>query len=245
MSYSIREQRGNAIESARSVSEGYAAEKNRHHLRGLDRGDGDLSSQLHNPRNNHQHLSAQRKALPIARIRSHLIFALEKYRSLVLVGETGSGKSTQITQYLHEAGWTRPGSHAIVCTQSRRISTIAVATRVAEEMGVVLGREVGYAMRFDSKASKDTVIKYVTDGTLLRETMSDPLLTAYSVVIVDEAHERSLYSDILIGLLKKIQRKRKDLRVIIMSATVDAVAFRDFFETNSSREVAANTASIM
>jgi ATP-dependent RNA helicase DDX35 len=120
-----------------------------------------------------------------------------------------------------------------------------VATRVAEEMGVTLGQEVGYSMRFDQKCSSATVIKYVTDGTLLRETMSDPLLSAYSVVIVDEAHERSLYSDILLGLLKKIQRKRKDLRVIIMSATVDAEAFRDFFETNQTGCTDNNTASIM
>lgn len=208
----------------------------------LDRGE-ETTPLLHNPRHKHVQLAAQRHSLPITRIKMNLLYALEKYRSLVLVGETGSGKSTQLTQFLHEAGWTR--TSCVVCTQPRRVAAIAIATRVAEEMGVVLGREVGYAMRFDCKVSSDTVIKYITDGTLLRETMSDPLLTAYSVVIVDEAHERSLYSDILLGLLKKIQRKRKDLRVVVMSATVDALVFKKFFEMNSSGDSAANTASIM
>lgn len=183
-----------------------------------ERGD-DLTGLLHNPRRKHVSLSYQRQALPITRIKNHILYAIEKYSTIVLVGETGSGKTTQITQYLNDAQWTAKG-RCVVCTQSRRISAISVATRVAEEMGVTLGQEVGYAIRFDQKCSNKTFIKYCTDGTLLRETMSDPLLTAYSVVIVDEAHERSLYSDILLGLLKKIKRKRKDLRIVIMSATV-------------------------
>jgi ATP-dependent RNA helicase DDX35 len=180
---------------------------------------------------NHVSISYQRQSLPITNLRTQILWALEKYTTLVLVGETGSGKTTQVTQFLNEAKWTARG-RCVVCTQSRRISAISVAKRVAEEMGCELGGLVGYAIRFESKVSPSTVIKYMTDGSLLRETMSDPLLSAYSVVIVDEAHERSLYSDILLGLLKKIKAKRKDLRVIVMSATVNAETFREFFETN-------------
>ena len=156
---------------------------------GNERGDSDGIATVHNPRMAHQSISYQRQALPITRLRAHILWALEKYTTLVLVGETGSGKTTQVPQYLHEARWTA-GGRSIVCTQSRRISAISVAQRVAEEMGGEVGQEVGYAIRFESKLSRRTVIKYMTDGSLLRETMSDPLLSAYSVVIVDEAHER-------------------------------------------------------
>ena len=209
-----------------------------------ERGEDQQIPLLHNPRHKHVSLSYQRQSLPITRIKNHILYAVEKYRTLVLVGETGSGKTTQLPQFLHDAQWTARG-RCIVCTQSRRISAISVATRVAEEMGTPLGQLVGYSIRFDQKCGPNTLIKYCTDGTLLRETMSDPLLTSYSVVIVDEAHERSLYSDILLGLLKKIMKKRLDLRVVVMSATVDAVTFRDFFETNTSVDPSQNTSSIM
>lgn len=119
-----------------------------------------------------------------------------------------------------------------MCTQPRRIAAMAVAARTAAEMGSTLGEEVGYAIRFDSKCNNNTAIKYCTDGLLLRETMQDPLLSKYSVIIVDEAHERSLYTDILLGLLKKIHRRRPDLRVIIASASLDAQELKDFFETH-------------
>ena len=194
----------------------------------LDRGEAPLCL---NTNKKHTNLAYQKQSLPITRLKNHILYAIEKYPTVIIVGETGSGKTTQITQYLHEAQWTSKG-HSVICTQSRRISAISVSSRVAEEMGVKLGEEVGYSIRFDAKCSKHTVIKYCTDGALVRETMSDPLLTSYSVVIVDEAHERSLYSDILLGLLKKIRKKRKDLRIVIMSATVDSVTFKNFFETN-------------
>ena len=116
------------------------------------------------------------------------------------------------------------------------MAATSVATRVAQEFGCTLGDEVGYGVRFDFKCSSKTVIKYYTDGVLLRETMSDPLLSRYSCVIVDEAHVRSLSSDILLGLLKKIKLKRKDLRVVVTSATLDAMALKTFFETNERPE---------
>ncbi|CAM9913588.1 unnamed protein product, partial [Laminaria digitata] len=150
----------------------------------------------------------------------------------------------QIPQYLHEAGWTA-FNHAVVCTQPRRVAAYTVATRVAEEMGSQLGETVGYAVRFDSRVGPQTKVKFCTDGMLLREMMMDPLLTAYSVVMLDEAHERTIYNDILFGLLKKIMRKRKELRIIVASATLDAEQFREFFETNRTKSPIANTATIL
>ena len=179
-------------------------------------------------------LGRQRAMLPIARYRDHLLYALEKHRVVVLVGETGCGKTTQIPQYLHEAGWTA-GGRQVVVTQPRRLAAITVAARIAEEMGTPLGEGVGYAVRFDANVhSEHTRIKLVTDGLLLRETLRDPLLSRYSVLVLDEVHERSLHTDVLLGLVKKIRRRRPALRVIVSSATMDAEAFRDFFEDENS-----------
>lgn len=179
-------------------------------------------------------LANQRRRLPIFNYRNHILYLLEKHNVLIIVGETGSGKSTQIPQYLVEAGWTEPGKQGVLITQPRRIAAVTLAKRVAEEQGVILGNEVGYAIRFDECSSKEsTVIKYVTDGVLLREMMSDPLLKAYNVVLVDEAHERSINTDMCLGLLRKIQNKRKDLRIIISSATISAETFKDFFSRKS------------
>ena len=175
-------------------------------------------------------LANQRQRLPIFNYRNHILYLLEKHNILIIVGETGSGKSTQIPQYLVESGWTDPGKQGILITQPRRIAAVTLANRVAEEHGTILGNKVGYAIRFDECYSKEkTVIKYVTDGVLLREMMSDPLLKAYSVVLVDEAHERSINTDMCLGLLRKIQNKRPDLRIIISSATISAETFKDFF----------------
>jgi ATP-dependent RNA helicase DDX35 len=112
------------------------------------------------------------------------------------------------------------------------VAASSVATRVAAEFGCALGDTVGYGVRFDFQCTPNTVLRYYTDGVLLRETLTDPLLSKYSVVIVDEAHVRSLNSDILLGLLKKIRRKRPDLRIIVTSATLDAMLLKNFFETN-------------
>lgn len=150
------------------------------------------------------------------------MYLVENYQTVVIVGETGCGKSTQVPQYLAEAGWTAEG-RVVGVTQPRRVAAVTVAGRVADERGAVLGHEVGYCIRFDDCTDPlATRIKFLTDGMLVREMMVDPLLTKYSVIMLDEAHERTLYTDIAIGLLKKIQKKRGDLRLIVASATLDA-----------------------
>lgn len=188
--------------------------------------------------NKNEHLSVQdqRRRLPIHQHRTEILYLVETHATTVVVGETGSGKTTQIPQYLHEAGWTK-GGKSIACTQPRRVAAMTVASRVAEEMGCRLGQEVGYAIRFENVSTKGTTqLKFCTDGVLLREMMDDPLLTQYSVVMVDEAHERSLATDVLLGLLKKIQRRRPDLRIIISSATIEAEKMARFFNLSNVKK---------
>nr|ODN99714.1 ATP-dependent RNA helicase DDX35 [Cryptococcus depauperatus CBS 7855] len=178
-------------------------------------------------------IESQRKRLPIYKHREELLYCVEKYRVVIVVGQTGSGKSTQIPQYLHEAGWTEQ-SHVIACTQPRRVAATSVATRVAEEVGSILGDEVGYSIRFEDLTNPTrTKIKYMTDGMLFRETMMDPLLSRYSVIMIDEAHERGAYTDLLLGLLKKIMKRRPELRIIVSSATIDAEDFMEYFNSNA------------
>ncbi|KAH7984342.1 hypothetical protein HPB52_019567 [Rhipicephalus sanguineus] len=152
-----------------------------------------------------------------------------KHKVLIIEGETGSGKTTQIPQYLYEAGYTAD-KMKIGCTQPRRVAAMSVSARVSEEMGVKLGNEVGYSIRFEDCTSERTVLKYMTDGMLLREFLSEPDLASYSVIIVDEAHERTLHTDILFGLVKDIARFRPDLKLLISSATLDAEKFSEFFD---------------
>uniref|UniRef100_A0A2N9HIK7 RNA helicase n=1 Tax=Fagus sylvatica TaxID=28930 RepID=A0A2N9HIK7_FAGSY len=173
-------------------------------------------------------LQEDRKTLPIYSYRDDLLKAIEDHQVLVIVGETGSGKTTQIPQYLHEAGYTKRGK--IGCTQPRRVAAMSVAARVSQEMGVKLGHEVGYSIRFEDCTSEQTVLKYMTDGMLLREFLGEPDLESYSVVMVDEAHERTLSTDILFGLVKDISRFRPDLKLLISSATLDAEKFSDYFD---------------
>ena len=182
-------------------------------------------------RNPHVSIAQQRLLLPIYTHKKQILYAVETYKIVILVGETGSGKSTQIPQYLVESGGWAGNDFSVVCTQPRRIAATSLAQRVAQEVGTAVGRKVGYTVRFDDRSSpQETLIKYVTDGILLREvTMIDPLLSSYSVVMVDEAHERNLNSDAVLGMLKKIRVKRPDLRIIVCSATIDAQAFLDFF----------------
>jgi len=185
----------------------------------------------------HLPIHRQRQQLPITRHRRQILYALYRHRVVVIVGETGSGKSTQLPQILHEGGWTKSSGingtpKMIVCTQPRRIAATTLAARVASERAASRdgsAAEVGYAVRFDDQTSPSTRIKYVTDGMLLRETLQDPLLSKYRVIIVDEAHERSMNSDVVLGLVKKIGLKRKDLRVVVCSATIDAQAFLTYF----------------
>ncbi|CAG4998712.1 unnamed protein product [Parnassius apollo] len=170
-----------------------------------------------------------KKSLPVYPFKNSLIEAIKTYQILIVEGETGSGKTTQIPQYLHEAGFTKDGKK-IGCTQPRRVAAMSVAARVAQEMNVKLGNEVGYSIRFEDCTSDRTVIKYMTDGTLHREFLSEPDLASYSVMIIDEAHERTLHTDILFGLVKDITRFRPDLKLLISSATLDAEKFSNFFD---------------
>ncbi|KAM7208670.1 P-loop containing nucleoside triphosphate hydrolase protein [Naviculisporaceae sp. PSN 640] len=173
--------------------------------------------------------------LPIAKHRDALLYMIETNPVTIVVGQTGSGKSTQIPQYLEQAGWCSDGK-IIGVTQPRRVAATTVAIRVAEEAGCEVGKEVGYSIRFEDVTSPVTRIKFLTDGLLIREALVDPLLTRYSVIMIDEAHERSISSDILLGLLKKIRKKRPDLRIIISSATLQAEAFQKFFSEDSDTD---------
>lgn len=129
--------------------------------------------------------------------------AVRNHQVVIVVAETGSGKTTQIPQYLHEAGFTA-GGLKIGCTQPRRVAAMSVAARVAEEMGSKLGYEVGYSIRFEDCTSEKTVLKYMTDGKLLQEFLTESDLASYSVLIIDEAHERTLSTDILFALVKVV-----------------------------------------
>lgn len=170
-----------------------------------------------------------RESLPIYSYRQELLDAVEAFQTLIIVGETGSGKTTQIPQYLVDAGYTKDGKK-VGCTQPRRVAAMSVATRVAEEMNVMLGDQVGYSIRFEDCTSESTKIKYMTDGMLLREFLTEPDLGGYSCLIIDEAHERTLHTDILFGLVKDIARFRPDLKLLISSATMDANKFSEYFD---------------
>lgn len=149
-------------------------------------------------------IAVQRQQLPIFKCRNQILYALETHRVVVMIGETGSGKSTQLPQYLLEAGWT-DSKHAICVAEPRRIAAINLAKRVCEESGSQLGHKVGYSIRFeDCFLPGITQCKFVTDGLLIRELMQNPLLPQYNVIILDEVHERNVNTDIVIGLLKKV-----------------------------------------
>ncbi|CAB1441629.1 unnamed protein product [Pleuronectes platessa] len=169
----------------------------------------------------------QRESLPIYKLKEQLIQAVHDNQILIVIGETGSGKTTQITQYLAEAGYTTRGK--IGCTQPRRVAAMSVAKRVSEEYGCCLGQEVGYTIRFEDCTSPETVIKYMTDGMLLRECLIDSELGQYAIIMLDEAHERTIHTDVLFGLLKKTVMKRTDMKLIVTSATLDAVKFSQYF----------------
>ncbi|KAL2510077.1 RNA helicase family protein [Forsythia ovata] len=216
-----------------------------------------------------QKIEQHRKSLPIAAVEKVLLEEVRNNDTLIVVGETGSGKTTQLPQYLNNGGFCRNGG-IIGITQPRRVAAITVAKRVAEECGVALGQQVGYAIRFEDVTSRSTRIKYMTDGLLLREALLDSYLSKYSVIIVDEAHERTVHTDVLLGLLKTVQKTRSQgvsdavnidhreakngmllekhngsevasilkqcrgkklspLKIIIMSASLDARVFSEYF----------------
>ncbi|KAF5183089.1 Atp-dependent rna helicase protein [Thalictrum thalictroides] len=203
-----------------------------------------------------QKLLQHRASLPIASVEKLLVKEVQKHDTLIIVGETGSGKSTQLPQFLYNAGFCGNGK-LVGVTQPRRVGTLSVAKRVAEECDVVLGEKVGYSIRFEDVTSTSTRIKYMTDGLLLREALLDPYLSRYAVIIVDEAHERTVHTDVLLGLLKSVQNARSKfgnndkqlekenaaqcfgfrkhfqgrspLKLIIMSASLDAQMFSQYF----------------
>ncbi|KAJ5763759.1 hypothetical protein N7533_002440 [Penicillium manginii] len=172
-------------------------------------------------------LREQREFLPAFAVREDLLRVIRDNQVVVVVGETGSGKTTQLTQFLHEDGYSKFGM--IGCTQPRRVAAMSVAKRVSEEMEVDLGDEVGYAIRFEDCTSNKTVIKYMTDGVLLRESLTQTDLDKYSCIIMDEAHERALNTDVLMGLLKKVLARRRDLKLIVTSATMNSERFSRFY----------------
>ncbi|OCF43431.1 ATP-dependent RNA helicase DHX8/PRP22 [Kwoniella heveanensis CBS 569] len=172
-------------------------------------------------------IQEQRKSLPIYKLREQLVQAVRDNQILVVVGDTGSGKTTQMAQYLAEEGFLERGK--LGCTQPRKVAAVSVAKRVAEEVGCRLGAEVGYTIRFEDMTSPETKIKYMTDGMLLRELLVDPDCSKYSVIMLDEAHERTIATDVLFGLLKKACKRRPDLKLICTSATLDAAKFATYF----------------
>ena len=175
-------------------------------------------------------IEADRRSLPIYPYRDDLIKAVEDHQTIVIVGETGSGKTTQIPQYMWEAGFAKEEGVRIGCTQPRRVAAMSVATRVADEVGCKLGNEVGYSIRFEDRTSDKTKVKYLTDGMLLREFLGEPDLKSYGVMMVDEAHERTLHTDVLFGLVKDIARFRPEIKLLISSATLDAEKFSEYFD---------------
>lgn len=170
-----------------------------------------------------------RRDLPVHKQRQEFLDMYHKTQILVFVGETGSGKTTQIPQYVLYDELPHQTGKLIACTQPRRVAAMSVAQRVANELDVNLGEEVGYSIRFENRTGPKTLLKYMTDGQLLREAMHDHDMSRYGCIILDEAHERTLATDILMALLKQIAERRKDLKIIVMSATLDAQKFQTYF----------------
>ena len=168
-------------------------------------------------------------ALPVSRRRDDIRDALTKHQVVIVCGDTGSGKTTQLPKIALEMGRGQKGRR-IGCSQPRRIAATSVARRVAEELEVPLGKEVGYQIRFEDWTDRETTaVKFMTDGVLLAETRHDRELRQYDTLIIDEAHERSLNIDFILGYLQRTLKKRRDLKVVISSATLDAGSFSEFF----------------
>lgn len=180
-------------------------------------------------------LQRERKSLPVYIHRKGILDLIRNHNTLIIIGETGSGKSTQIPQLVYAAGIAGRGG-CIGVTEPRRVAAVTLARRVAQEQGEACpGKRVGYCVRFDEKVSADTRIKYVTDGMMVREAMTDEVLSNYSIIVLDEAHERSVHTDVLFGVTKRAQSLRKlknhpPLKLIIMSATMDVEKFADYFQ---------------
>ena len=166
--------------------------------------------------------------LPVNTRRQEIAEAIQKHQVIIVCGETGSGKTTQLPKICLELG--RGTAGLIGHTQPRRIAARATAARIAQELNSELGKIVGYKIRFTDRSSSDSYVKLMTDGILLAETQGDPLLSQYDTLIIDEAHERSLNIDFLLGYLKQLLRQRPDMKVIVTSATLDAERFSKHFD---------------
>ncbi|OXV09632.1 hypothetical protein Egran_02599 [Elaphomyces granulatus] len=187
-----------------------------------------------------------RRDLPVHAQRDEFLRLYQKSQILVFVGETGSGKTTQIPQFVlyDDLPQTQTERKMVACTQPRRVAAMSVAQRVAAEMDVTLGEEVGYSIRFEDMTGPKTILKYLTDGMLLREAMNDHDLNRYSTIILDEAHERTLATDVLMVMLKSLVQRRLDLKIIIMSATLDAQKFQTYFNEAPLLAVPGRTHSV-
>ncbi|MFA7444219.1 MAG: ATP-dependent RNA helicase HrpA [Lysobacteraceae bacterium] len=179
------------------------------------------------------------EALPVSREASRIVELIRRHPVLVIAGETGSGKTTQLPKLCLAAG--RGAAGMIGCTQPRRIAARSMARRVAEELGVSAGGVVGYQVRFTEQVGEDTAIKFMTDGILLAEIQSDRMLSRYDTIILDEAHERSLNIDFLLGYLKDLLRRRRDLKLIVTSATIDTARFARHFDDAPMLEVSGRS----
>ncbi|HET6430727.1 ATP-dependent RNA helicase HrpA [Dyella sp.] len=167
------------------------------------------------------------ESLPITARADEIVELIRKHQVVVIAGETGSGKTTQLPKLCLAAGRGEAGM--IGCTQPRRLAARSVANRVAEELGTGIGDQVGFQVRFTDKVSERTLVKFMTDGILLAETQGDPWLSSYDTIIIDEAHERSLNIDFLLGYLKRLAVKRPELKIIVTSATIDTARFAEHF----------------
>ena len=171
-------------------------------------------------------------ALPIYAKRTSIVQTICSHQVTILVGETGSGKSTQVVQYLYDAGIARNG--LIVCTQPRKVAAITLAKHVSGEMNVNLGRELGYRVGMNAKCSNHTKVLYMTDHVILNECIADRHLSKYSCLVIDEAHERSINTDMLLAFIKQCLPSRRDLKVVIMSATIDPQLFVSYFKQDNT-----------
>lgn len=182
----------------------------------------------------------KRKKLPVYEFKDELEEKVRNNQVIIVEGETGSGKTTQIPQFLLPL-LAVPGQKCIACTQPRRVAAMSIAKRVSEEMDVNMGDQVGYTIRFEDCTTQDTILKFMTDGMLLREAMHDPYMNRYSCIVIDEAHERTLSTDVLMGLLKEVMQKRPDMKVVVMSATLDAGKFQKYFDNAPLMKVPGRT----